>query len=572
MAKFDKKLASILSKGGLITPEQEEEFMGKVEDDGKSLTELLVETGTVEEEAIIACVSEEMNYPPINLERVSIDPEALRLVPEDLALNFGVLPIAKMGNTLTMAVANPFDLLTIDDIKIITDYEPMPVVSTDMAIKRAIEKAYDQSDQQMEDLFGDLNEDDLELTKKKDPTEADEDMDLAAISMDAENSPVVKLVNLIIFQAIKEGASDIHIETYERRCRVRYRSDGACYEALSPPPRMYPSIIGRLKIMANMDISEHMKPMDGKFQMKIQGRQIDFRVAMSPMAHGEKCMMRILDAGALSLNLESLGFEERALSDFREAINAAYGMILVTGPTGCGKSTTLYSAMLEVLNDEDNITTVEDPVEYQIERINQVPVNPMRGMTFAAALRSILRQDPDTVMIGEMRDGETAEIAVKAALTGHLVLSTLHTNDAASTVTRLIDMGVDRFLVSSCLLLVTGQRLVRKLCKECKQREEVPTERLIEIGLTEEEAESAELLRPVGCTRCRKGYRGRKGLIETLPMTDNVKKIVVEGGSALDVKVGALEDGMETLRRIGILSALRGETSLEEVCGNTMED
>jgi len=571
MAKFDKKLASILAKSGLLTAEQEEEYLAKVEADvdGKSLTELLVESGTVEEKSIIACVSEEMNYPPIDLERVNADPEALALVPEDLALSFGVLPIAKMGNTITMAVANPFDVLTIDDIKIITEYEPLPVVSTDVAIKKAIEKVYDKSGQQMEELFGELSEDDLELTTGSDE---DDDVDIGALTAGADDSPVVKLVNMMILRAIKEGASDIHVEAYEKHARVRYRIDGACHEALSPPKKMYGAMVSRLKIMSEMDIAERYKPQDGKFQMKVQGRQVDFRVSMLPMVHGEKCVMRILDTSNLALSLESLGFEQKALDDFKTGIHAAYGMILVTGPTGSGKSTSLYSAIREVMNDEDNITTVEEPVEYQLDGINQVPVNAKRGLTFAAALRSILRQDPDTVMIGEIRDLETAEIAVKAALTGHLVLSTLHTNDAPSTVTRLVDMGIDRFMVSSSVVLVSAQRLVRRLCKECKVVVHPDKEKLVSEGFTPEEAETGELHGPGGCARCKKGYKGRMALLETLPMTDDIKRVVVDGGSGLDVKQAALKQGMQTLRRVGILNALRGKTSLDEVLNITMPD
>ncbi len=571
MAKFDKKLAQILTKRGLIETEKSDELMEKSEGDGKSLTETLVETGTLSENQIIACVSDEMKYPPIDLERVQIDPEVLQIVPEDLARSFNVLPIAKMGNSVTMAVANPFDVLTIDDIKIITNCEPMPVVSTDMAITKAIDKVYDQSGAQMDALFGEIDEDDLVLSEGD---SEEDDTSTADLTAGAEDSPVVKLVNITIFQAIKDGASDIHIEAYEKRCRIRYRIDGSCLEALAPPKRMYQSIISRLKIMSEMDIAERYRPQDGKFQMKVQGRQVDFRVSMLPMVHGEKCVMRILDTSNLALGLDSLGFEEKALADFKQGVHAPYGMILVTGPTGSGKSTSLYSAIKEVMNVEDNITTVEEPVEYQLDGINQVPVNAKRGLTFAAALRSILRQDPDTVMIGEIRDLETAEIAVKAALTGHLVLSTLHTNDAPGTVTRLIDMGIDRFMVSSSVVLVSAQRLVRRVCKECKQPEELPVERMMEIGFLEEQTKSPELFKANadGCARCKKGYKGRMALLETLPMNEPIKRIVVDGGSSLDVKRVALENGMETLRAVGIKNALRGLTTLDAVCSVTMAD
>ncbi len=568
MAKFDKKLASLLVKGRLLTSEQETELLGQVTAE-KSLTEMLIETETLSENQVIACVADAMQYPLIDLERMQIDPEVLQIVPEDLARSFGVVPIAKLGKTVTVALANPFDIITLDDIKAITDYDPLPVVSTNMAIAKKIDKVYDRSGAEMDALFGEIDEDDLVLTDG----DIDEDDDSAAdLATAAGESPVVKLVNLIIFNGIKEGASDIHIESYEARCRVRYRIDGSCYESLAPPKKMYGPMISRIKIMADMDIAERYKPQDGKFQMKVQGRQVDFRIAISPMAHGEKCMMRILDTSNLELSLEALGFEEKTLADFKAGVHAAYGMILVTGPTGCGKSTTLYSSVKEVMNVEDNITTVEEPVEYQMDGINQVPVNARRGLTFAAALRSILRQDPDTVMIGEMRDLETAEIAVKAALTGHLVLSTLHTNDAPSTISRLVDMGIDPFMVASSVVLVASQRLVRRLCKECKKIEELPVERLLEVGLTEEEAAEPRLFSPGECARCRRGYKGRMALMETLPMSERIKRVVVDGGSGLDVKAAGIEDGMLTMRRVGILNALRGLTSLEAVCSATMPD
>jgi len=383
----------------------------------------------------------------------------------------------------------------------------------------------------------------------------------------------VKLVNLLIYQAVRDGASDIHLEPFEKKIRVRYRQDGALHETISPPKGMQSAITSRLKIMADLDIAEKRRPQDGKFQMRLDGRNIDFRVSILPTIHGEKVVLRILDSGKLALNLDNLGFEPKALSDFRAAIGAPYGMILVTGPTGSGKSTTLYSALREVMSLEDNIVTVEDPVEYQLDGVNQVPVNVKRGLTFAAALRSILRQDPDIIMIGEIRDTETVEIAVKAALTGHLVLSTLHTNDAPSTVTRMVDMNVDPFMVASATILVSAQRLARSLCKECRKSVEVPRESLMKLGAVDEDlAGEYQIYEAVGCTRCVGGYRGRFALLETMPMTEPIKRTVISGGSALDIKAKALEENMLTLRRCGLLNALRGRTSIEEVLQVTMAD
>jgi len=567
--KFDKKLASILEKRGLIASDRREEALAVAERDDRSLTDVLVADCGVGELDLVGCVAEEMNLPPIDLGKTQFQDAAIETLPEDLASYYGVLPVARLGKILTLAVANPFDVLTLDDVKIVTGCELLPVVSSDLAISKGITRAYNAGASEMQELLDESGEvaDEMELTEQ-----VEEELDAAELKAEGEEAPIVKLVNLIILQAIRDGASDIHIEPFEKRLRVRYRIDGLCREAMGPPKKMQAALVSRIKIMSGMDIAERRRPQDGKFQMKVQGRQIDFRVSVLPMVHGEKVVIRILDTSALAASLETLGFEEKALDDFRKAIHSPYGMILVTGPTGSGKSTTLYSAVKEVLSVEDNITTVEDPVEYQLDGVNQVPVSEKRGLTFAAALRSILRQDPDTVMIGEIRDRETIEIAVKAALTGHLVFSTLHTNDAAGTITRMIDMDVDPFLVGSATLLVSAQRLVRKLCQDCREPYEVPTDQLLEAGFTKEEAKESTLYRPRGCNRCSNGYRGRFALLETMPMTDSIRRIVVKGGNALDIKKTALDEGMITLRRCAILNAIRGKTSLEEVLSVTMPD
>jgi len=569
MNKFDKRLGSILVKHRLVGQEAMDESLASAEKDNKSLTEVLIGRKVADEKAIIGCVAEEMNLPPIDLAKCEVDKAALELIPEDLAQYYTVLPIARIGKALTLAVANPFDILTLDDVKIVTGCELLPVVSSDVTVRKGIAKAYNKAQAQMEELFakeGDADKD-LVLTEKK-----EEELDAAQLVAEGEEAPVVKLVNLMILQAIREGASDIHIEPFEKHLRVRYRVDGACHETVSPPLKMHSAIVSRIKIMSEMDIAERRRPQDGKFQMKVQGRQVDFRVSVLPMIHGEKVVIRVLDTSSLALTLDALGFEEKALRDFSKALKSPYGMLLVTGPTGSGKSTTLYSAVKEVLNIEDNIVTVEDPVEYQLDGVNQVPVSEKRGLTFAAALRSILRQDPDTVMIGEIRDRETIEIAVKAALTGHLVFSTLHTNDAPSTVTRMVDMGVEPFLVGAATVMIAAQRLGRKLCPDCKQPAEVPGPALIEAGCTPEQAQGAKTFKAKGCTRCKGGYKGRFALLETMPLNEELRRVISNGANALEIKRQAIGQGMQTLRQVGLANALRGKTSLEEIVAITMED
>jgi len=572
MAKFDKKLGQILVKNGLLDEKKRQDLLSQVEqDESKSLARMLIESKLVNEDEMIGCISQEVDLPPINVARCQVAQDALDLIPEDLATYYVVLPVSKIGNTLTLAVANPFDVLTLDDVKIVTQHELIPVVSNEVAIRKAIERVYKKAEQAMENLFqtvdglGDGGQ--IELTSEEDDDDA---IDIS--SLESSDSPVVKLVNLVIFQAVKDGASDIHIEPFEKKVRIRVRIDGACQETISPPRKMHPAIVSRIKIMSQMDIAERHKPQDGKFQMRISGRQVDFRVSILPMVHGEKVVMRSLDTSSLTLSLDLLGFEDKPLNDFRKATTAAYGMVLVTGPTGSGKSTTLYSTVKEIMRPEDNITTVEDPVEYQIDGINQVPVAEKRGLSFAAALRSILRQDPDTVLIGEIRDLETADIAIKAALTGHLVLSTLHTNDAASTIARLVDMGIDPFMVSASVLLFSAQRLVRRLCKECKEAHEISKKQALDAGFRESELKNLVLYRPKGGPHCKTGYKGRSALLETVPMTDALRRIIVGRGSTMDVKKQALADGMLTLRRVGLLNAMRGVTSLEEILAITMRD
>ncbi|HVY62776.1 MAG TPA: ATPase, T2SS/T4P/T4SS family [Planctomycetota bacterium] len=567
-AKFDKRLKNILVKRGALSTKAAEDALALAEKDTRTLTEIVIDQKLLSERDVIAAVALEMKMPPIDVTRVEVDETVLESLPQDLAKYYGVLPIARIGDSLTLAVSNPFDILKLDDIRIVTGCNLRPVVSTDVAIQKAIAKVYDRSSQKLEEMYANLVDPEVEIAKE--PTDDIDD----GMSLD-EKSPVVKLVNLLIMQAVKDRVSDIHIEPMERKMRIRFRKDGVLQEWNPPPHKKYQNAISsRIKIMASLDIAEKRIPQDGKFQTKIEGRQVDFRVSILPTLHGEKTVLRILDSSNLALSLDSLGFETQALEGFKKSLSQPYGMVLVTGPTGSGKTTTLYSALREVMTTEDNVVTVEDPVEYQLEGVVQVPVNPKKGLTFAAALRSILRQDPDTVMIGEMRDLETVEIAVKAALTGHLVLSTLHTNDAASTITRLIDMGVDPFMVTSTILLASAQRLLRKICPECREPWNPPPERLIEVGYTEEDLATGqfEFYKARGCPRCANGYKGRFAILEALVMSDRMKRLVLEGKSDVELKKAAMEEGMITLRRCALLNAMRGRTTVEEVLRMTADD
>jgi len=570
MVNFNKRLSRILEDSGLLSVEQLETGTRLSEKDDNSLSSVVVKQGWMEEKELLGLLAQQLGFPPVDLRTVMPDNTALEKIPQDLASYYRVFPIARLGNLLTIAVSNPYDVVKLDDIRIVTGCELRLVIALEDAVDEMIDRGYNPGEQEMADLLEGLVDTGVEL---KEQGEGDDDKSLSIDDVESGDSPAVRLVNMIIYQAVKERASDIHIEPQEKSIRVRFRNDGVLRETFTPPRRMLNSIVSRMKIMSNLDIAEKRKPQDGKFQIKMDGRQVDFRVSILPLVHGEKVVLRILDAGNLALSLDKLGFEEQTLKDFRESIESPYGMILVTGPTGSGKSTTLYSAVKEVMTVSDNFVTVEDPVEYQLEGVNQVQVNPKAGLTFAGALRSILRQDPDVVMIGEIRDRETIEIAVKAALTGHLVLSTLHTNDAPSTITRMVDMGVDPFMVASSTLLVSAQRLCRKLCPQCKEELEAPAERLRKIGFTEEEIENSRIVyRPVGCSRCTGGYAGRFALLETLQMTEDIKRIIIDGGSAIDIKIAALKQGMITLRRCAILNAIRGKTSIEEVLRVTLAD
>ena len=571
-SKFDKRLGNILSRRNMVSEDELARHMETAERESLSLTQVLLEGDQLGEADLLEVLSEETRFPAVDVFKVRPEKSVVDLLPENLASYYGVVPVSRVANVLTLAVSNPFDILQLDDIRIVTACEIRPVLSTEPAIRKAIPEIYNRGQQMVDDLLDDMNEEEVEVKQKAiDDSRA---ADLGLLAEESGQAPVVKLVNLIIIQGIKKKASDIHIEPLDNDVRVRYRVDGVLHESIRPPKRMQNALVSRIKIMCGLDIAERRQPQDGKFQITMEGRKIDFRVSTLPLATGEKVVMRILDSTSLSLGLADLGFEQKALDDIYESIARPYGMILVTGPTGSGKSTTLYSAIREVMNVEDNIVTVEDPIEYQLEGVNQVQVNIKQGLTFAASLRSILRQDPDTILLGEIRDQETVEIAVKAALTGHLVFSTLHTNDAPSSITRVVDMGVDPFLVASALVCVCAQRLARSLCEECRRPMEVvpQADYLASLGFSSKETGKFELMEAVGCQRCSQGYKGRFALLETMPITSGLQRVIIDGGSAIDIKERAIEDGMITLRRCGILNTLKGRTSLEEILRVTVGD
>ena len=564
MVRVSRKIRQLVIDAGLVSAEQ----WTSARETGKPALDVLIERGVVTESRLYELLGATSRIPPVDLTRLNPDPDAIEALPQESCIEHCVLPIARNGENLTIAISDPFDVLLLDDLKILTGCRVRPVLSHPAAIRAALQSVFDRDRQEVEDLLGDVNADGLVIAEER-----PDEVDLGAMGSD-EDVPAVKLVNLVILRALREKASDIHIEPMEQQIRVRYRIDGRLVEAITPPRGMLNAVLSRLKILANLDIAIRFEPQDGKFQMRYEGRAIDFRLSTLPVVGGEKAVLRILDQSGVAPNLEGLGFEQKCLADFQTAASSPYGMMLVTGPTGSGKSTTLYAAVREVATPEVNVVTVEDPVEYRMDGINQVPVAPKRGLTFAGALRSILRQDPDVVLVGEIRDLETAEISIKAALTGHLVLSTLHTNDAPQAVTRLLDMGIDPFMVSSSVICVAAQRLVRNLCSHCRVEIEVPEKELLSIGFKEEELEDLHIFGPAreGCPRCKNGYRGRLALLETLPLEGELKRMIVEGRSVHELKAEGIRQGMITLRRAGIQNAIRGKTSLEEVLRVTMGD
>lgn len=555
------KIGQLLLNNKIITETQLNKALELQKKEGGRVGSNLINLGYLTEDSLVEFLSKQYGVPSVTLSTQDIDPSIIKFIPYEVATKYQIFPISKNGASLKLAMTDPSNVFAIDDVKFMTGYDVQPLVSSESAIKEAISKFYEQSDLQGAMKGIDLDNDNLDLIQDK-----DDDVDMNDLKSAGDDAPVVKLVNLILSEAIVRGASDIHLEPYEKTFRIRYRVDGALYDIMQPPIRLKAALASRLKIMAELDIAERRLPQDGRIKLKVKERSVDLRVSTLPTLFGEKIVMRILDKSNLNLDLTKLGFEEKALKDFDKAIHSPFGMVLVTGPTGSGKTTTLYSAMSTINKVDVNIMTAEDPVEYNLLGINQVYVREDIGLTFASALRSFLRQDPDIVMVGEIRDFETAEIAVKAALTGHLVLSTLHTNDAPSTISRLLNMGVEPFLVSASVVLILAQRLCRKICEQCKEEEKVPEDALMDIGFSQDEVGTFKLLKGKGCQTCGgTGYKGRIALYEVMPVSEELKEMIVKGATATELKRAAIKSGMKSLRMSGLTKIKAGVTSIEEV-------
>ncbi len=612
------KLGEILVRENLITSQQLREALDYQRAHGGRLGSNLVKLGVVSDDVITAVLSRQYGVPSINLELFQIEASVIKLISHEVALKYAVLPISKVGATLTLAMADPTNVFAMDDIKFMTGFNVEPVIAAESSIQLAIGKYYIGSNEI--DIFdaafaadveavsskngknghhknngngngvvvGErLNESDLDVSLDRfefggggeaeefEVLEDNEEIDLAALARASEDAPVVRLVNVLMVDSLRRGASDIHVEPYEKDFRIRFRIDGILYDVMHPPMKIRDPLISRLKIMAKLDISEKRLPQDGRIKIKVKidnrSRELDFRVSTLPTLFGEKVVLRLLDKDKLMLDMTKLGFEEGSLEKFKRAIANPYGMVLVTGPTGSGKTNTLYSALQSLNTPETNIMTAEDPVEFNLQGINQVQMKEQIGLNFAAALRSFLRQDPNIVLVGEIRDFETAEIAIKAALTGHLVLSTLHTNDAPSTVSRLVNMGIEPFLVATSVNIIQAQRLIRRICSECKEEISLPAEGLDKVGFTAEEAKTLKLYKGRGCATCNNtGYKGRVGLYEVMEITDELRELIIIGASAMELRRKAIDVGMLTLRESGLCKIRQGITTIEEVVKETV--
>ncbi len=610
------KLGEILVRENLVTPQQLREALDYQRTSGGRLGSNLVKLGMISDDVITAVLSRQYGIPSINLDLFQIEPEVIKLISQEVALKYTILPISKVGATLTLAMADPTNVFAMDDIKFMTGLNVEPVIASEVSIQMSVGKYYSGSTQI--DIFDaafafeadkstarngkngkngksavkvgrgevKLNEGDLDVSletfdfQSHDDAEFEvvqdnEEIDLATLARASEDAPVVRLVNILMVDSLRRGASDIHVEPYEKDFRIRFRIDGVLYDVMHPPMKIRDPLISRLKIMSKLDISEKRLPQDGRIKIKVKiddrSRELDFRVSTLPTLFGEKVVLRLLDKDNLMLDMSKLGFEPESLKKFQRNIANPYGMVLVTGPTGSGKTNTLYSALQTLNTSETNIMTAEDPVEFNLEGINQVQMKEQIGLNFAAALRSFLRQDPNIVLVGEIRDFETAEIAIKAALTGHLVLSTLHTNDAPSTISRLVNMGIEPFLVATSVNIIQAQRLIRRICKDCKEEIHVPIEGLVEIGLSKEEAATLKLYKGRGCENClNTGYKGRVGLYEVMEITDELRELIIIGASAIELRRKAIEQGMITLRESGLCKIRDGITTIEEVVKETV--
>ncbi len=576
------RLGELLVRGEIISLEQLKKAIEEQKSTGKRLGETLLNLGYLNEWELVTFLSKQYEVPAINLYDFKVDSGIIDFVPRETALKHTLVPINRAGSTLIVAMADPSNIFAMDDIKFATGYNVEVVVASEKAIKDAIEKYYGVRKEDTEDgnmlhdtssslanIMGELEDFVVELG-------IDDEMDVNDLARASEEAPVIKLVNHVLVDAIRRSASDIHLEPYEKEYRVRYRVDGVLYDIMHPPLKLKNSVASRVKIMSRLDIAERRLPQDGRIKLRMgRGREMEYRVSVVPTVFGEKVAMRLLDKSSLQLDLTKLGFEEEQFDSFKAAIHKPYGMVLITGPTGSGKTTTLYSALMELNTADVNISTAEDPVEYSLAGINQVQIHEEIGLTFASCLRSFLRQDPDIILVGEIRDYETAEIAIKAALTGHLVLSTLHTNDAPSTVTRLLNMGIEPFLVTSSLNAIVAQRLVRKVCEECREKVSISPQILIDLGVSPKEVSEYKIFkgRGEGCNACMEtGYRGRVAVYEVMILTDELKEFVLSGASFIDLKKEAMRQGMKTLRQSALIKLKKGITTVEEVLRNSASD
>src|SRR5438270_4013500 len=573
---MSQRLGDLLVKEKILSPEQlEQALKAQKEAGGKDrLGSVLVKLGLLSDEDVTNFLSRQYGVPAINLQFFEIDPAVVKLIPHETAKRYQILPLSRVGASLTIAMVDPTNVFAMDDIKFMTGFNIEPVVASETAIMEFIERSYnvvEVPEENLDDIMATMGDSDTDIELQAEEAEAS----LAELEKGAEEAPIVKLVNLILTDAVKRGASDIHIEPYEKEYRVRFRIDGMLQSIMNPPIKLKDAITSRIKIMAKLDISEKRLPQDGRIMLKMvlngKKKQLDYRVSCLPTLWGEKVVLRLLDKENLRLDMTKLGFEPESLERFHSAIIKPFGMVLVTGPTGSGKTNTLYSAISTLNRPDTNIMTAEDPVEFQLAGVNQVQMKEAIGLNFAAALRAFLRQDPNIILVGEIRDFETAEIAIKAALTGHLVLSTLHTNGAPETISRLMNMGIEPFLVATSVHLICAQRLVRRICKECTEVVDVPVQALIEEGYTPEEAKTVKIQKGKGCTVCNNtGYKGRAGLYEVMEVDDEIRELVLVGASAVELKKKAIERGMITLRQSGLIKVAAGVTTLEEVARETI--
>jgi type IV pilus assembly protein PilB len=564
---FGERIADALVDDGLLSAGQVEELLEQQKKEGARLVKLIVDKAYVSEQDLAVCMGRVLNVPPVNLARISVPEDIADLLPREMEYNHKVVPVAQLDNKLFLAMADPLNVLALDDVKRITKFDISPLIASEKAIAdklAAIDSA--KGGGSMEAIIQDAAKQEAEGDTLEAVNEAVEEVNLDKLAASSEEAPVIKLANLIIVQAIKDRASDIHLEPFEKTMRLRYRLDGVLLDATPPPKQMQLALASRFKIMSSLDIAERRLPQDGRMRVKVSGKDYDLRVSVLPTVHGEKIVLRVLDKSNLTASIDKLGLDPDTFKQFKTAIDAPHGLILVTGPTGSGKTTTLYSALNELNSPQWNIVTVEDPVEFQVPGINQVPTKKDIGLTFASALRSILRQDPDIVMIGEIRDTETAEIAIEAALTGHQVLSTMHCNDAPGAIARLDDMGIAPFLISSSVILSCAQRLIRRICSHCKEPVTYPAKMFEDLGIDPATFEGVQLYRGRGCERCKNaGYSGRMAIIEAMTISDQIRKLIIARANTREVAKLAIKEGMRTLRMVGLDRARDGISTLEQV-------